>query len=40
MPRVLRIDHVFIEGVVALGTHTARVRRTDHSALVADLYVE
>ncbi len=40
LPRVLRIDHVFIEGLVALETRPVRIRGTDHSAIVADLYVE
>jgi len=40
LPRILRIDHVFIEGLVALQTRPVRIRGTDHSALVADLYVE
>lgn len=40
MPRMLRIDHIFIEGLVALSTHTARIKGSDHSAVVADLYVE
>ena len=40
MPRVLRIDHAFVEGLVALETHTTRIRGADHSALVVDLYVE
>lgn len=40
LPRLLRIDHVFVEGLVPLGTHTAKLRRSDHSAVVADLYVE
>ncbi len=40
MPRMLRIDHAFVEGLVAVSTHTARIRRSDHSALVVDLYAE
>ena len=40
LPRTLRIDHVFVEGLVALETHTVRIKGTDHSAVVADLYVE
>ena len=37
MPRLLRIDHVFIEGLVAVNTHTVKIKGTDHSAVVADL---
>ena len=40
LPRVLRIDHVFIEGLVALETRTVRIKGSDHSAVIADLYVE
>jgi len=40
MPRMLRIDHAFVEGVVAVGTHTVRIRGSDHSALVIDLGAE
>ena len=40
LPRMLRIDHVFIEGLIALETRPVRIKGTDHSALVADLYVE
>jgi endonuclease/exonuclease/phosphatase (EEP) superfamily protein YafD len=40
MPRMLRIDHAFIEGLVAVSTHTAKIRRSDHSALIVDLYAE
>lgn len=40
MPRMVRIDHIFIEGLVPLETHTSRIRGSDHSALIADLYVE
>lgn len=39
-PRLLRIDHAFVEGVVAVSTHTARIKGSDHSALVVDLLVE
>lgn len=38
LPRLLRIDHVFIEGLVALETRVVRIKGTDHSALIADLY--
>lgn len=40
MPRLLRIDHAFVEGVVPVSTHTARVKGSDHSALVVDLLIE
>lgn len=40
MPKLLRIDHAFIEGLVAVSTHTTKIRRSDHSALVVDLYAE
>lgn len=40
LPRVLRIDHVFVEGVVALETRSVKIKGSDHSALLADLYVE
>ncbi|MCP3973224.1 MAG: hypothetical protein GY720_01885 [bacterium] len=39
-PRMLRIDHAFVEGVVPLSTHTARIKGSDHSALIIDLYTE
>lgn len=39
-PRLLRIDHAFVEGVVPVSTHTARIRGSDHSALFVDLLVE
>lgn len=40
LPRMLRIDHAFVEGVVPLGTHPARIKGSDHSALVVDLLIE
>ena len=40
LPRMLRIDHAFVEGVVPLSTHTARIKGTDHSALLVDLLIE
>ncbi len=40
MPRLLRIDHAFVEGVVPVSTHTVRIKGSDHSALVVDLLVE
>jgi endonuclease/exonuclease/phosphatase (EEP) superfamily protein YafD len=40
MPRLLRIDHAFVEGVVPVSTHTARIKGSDHSAVVVDLLVE
>lgn len=39
LPRMLRIDHVFVEGVVPVRTWTERLRGSDHSALVADVEV-
>lgn len=39
MPRLLRIDHAFIEGVVPFSAKTRRIRGADHSALVLDLHV-
>lgn len=40
LPRTLRIDHIFVEGVIPLGTHTGKLKGADHSVVVADLYVE
>jgi len=40
MPRLLRIDHAFVEGVVPISTHLVRIRGSDHSALVIDLLIE
>lgn len=40
LPRMLRIDHAFIEGLVAVSTHTTKIRGSDHSALIVDLYAE
>ncbi len=40
LPPLLRIDHVFVEGLVPLSTHTARIGHCDHYAVIADLYVE
>ncbi|MFQ5554072.1 MAG: endonuclease/exonuclease/phosphatase family protein [Acidimicrobiia bacterium] len=37
MPRLLRIDHGFVEGVVPLSVRTRRVRGADHSALIVDV---
>lgn len=39
MPRLLRIDHVLVEGLVPLAVRTRRVRRSDHSAVVVDVSV-
>lgn len=39
-PRVLRIDHIFVEGLVALETRPVKIKGSDHSGLLADLYVE
>jgi endonuclease/exonuclease/phosphatase (EEP) superfamily protein YafD len=36
-PRLLRIDHAFVAGAQPVGTSTARVRGTDHSALIVDI---
>jgi len=40
IPRLLRIDHAFVEGVVPVSTHTVRIKGSDHSAFVVDLLVE
>lgn len=40
MPRLLRIDHAFVEGVVPVSTHTVRIKGSDHSALVVELLIE
>ena len=40
LPKILRIDHIFVEGLVPLGTHPVKIKGSDHSAVVADLYVE
>ncbi len=40
MPRLLRVDHAFVEGVVPVSTHTVRIKGSDHSALVVDLLIE
>ncbi len=39
MPRLLRIDHAFVEGVVPIAAKTRKIRGTDHSALVVDVSV-
>ncbi len=36
MPRLLRIDHVFSQGLIPIKSRTRRVLRSDHSALVVD----
>ncbi len=36
MPRLLRIDHVFSQGVIPIRARTRRIRRSDHSALIVD----
>jgi endonuclease/exonuclease/phosphatase (EEP) superfamily protein YafD len=36
MPRLLRIDHVFAQGMVPIKSRTRRIRRSDHSALIVD----
>lgn len=36
-PRLLRIDHAFVAGVLPIATSTTRVRGTDHSALIVDI---
>ena len=38
-PRLLRIDHAFVDGVRPIGTSTARVRGSDHHALIVDIEV-
>jgi endonuclease/exonuclease/phosphatase (EEP) superfamily protein YafD len=35
--RLLRIDHVLVQGLVATETRVLPLRGSDHSALVADL---
>jgi endonuclease/exonuclease/phosphatase family metal-dependent hydrolase len=37
-PRLLRIDHVLVRGLVASATRVLPLRGSDHSALVADLH--
>ncbi|CAN5854679.1 hypothetical protein BH23ACT5_BH23ACT5_00330 [soil metagenome] len=39
LPASLRIDHVFVTGVEVTGVEVARVRGTDHRALVVDLEI-
>ncbi len=39
MPRLLRIDHAFVEGAVPVAVKTRRIRGADHSALVVDVSV-
>jgi len=39
MPRLLRIDHAFVEGAVPYSAKTRRIRGADHSALVVDVHV-
>lgn len=36
-PRLLRIDHAFVAGAQPVTTSTARVRGTDHRALIVDI---
>lgn len=36
-PRLLRIDHAFVKGVLPTATSVIRVRGTDHRALVVDI---
>jgi endonuclease/exonuclease/phosphatase family metal-dependent hydrolase len=36
-PRLLRIDHVLVQGLVGTGSRVLPLRGSDHSALVADL---
>ena len=38
-PRLLRIDHAFVNRATAVATQTRRVRGTDHHALVVDIEV-
>ena len=38
-PRVLRIDHAFVSGVEPAATSIAKVRGTDHRALIVDIKV-
>jgi endonuclease/exonuclease/phosphatase (EEP) superfamily protein YafD len=35
--RILRIDHVLVQGLIATETRVLPIRGSDHSALVADL---
>lgn len=37
MPRLLRIDHVFVQDLTPVRVRVRRVRRSDHSAVIADL---
>jgi endonuclease/exonuclease/phosphatase family metal-dependent hydrolase len=39
LPRLLRIDHVFVQGLVPTAAETIHIRGSDHSALVVDLDV-
>lgn len=39
-PRLIRIDHAFVRGVVPNGFHVVPVRGADHSAIVMDLASE
>jgi endonuclease/exonuclease/phosphatase family metal-dependent hydrolase len=36
-PAMLRIDHAFVHRVEVIATHTARIRGTDHRALIVDV---
>jgi endonuclease/exonuclease/phosphatase (EEP) superfamily protein YafD len=36
-PRLLRIDHVLVQGLVGTGSRVLPLRGSDHSALVAEL---
>lgn len=38
-PRLLRIDHAFVNGLIPLATHRVAIRGADHSALVVDLEI-
>ncbi len=38
-PRLLRIDHAFVAGARPVSTFVARVRDTDHGALIVDIEV-
>ncbi len=38
-PRLLRIDHAFVQNLVPTATSTMRIKGTDHSALIVDLDV-
>ncbi len=38
-PRILRIDHAFVQQLMPTATQTVRIKGSDHSALVVDLDV-